>query len=61
MKKIQSYAVLKCYKESQIIVFNKRNLSPIFCNFTIPEKAEIFLRRFSQIHYQERFKEMHYG
>ena len=40
MEKIQSYAVLKCYKESQIIVFNKRNSRLIFRNFTIPEQAE---------------------
>lgn len=41
MKKIQSYAMLKCYKKSPTIVFNKRNSSPIFRNFTIPEQAEI--------------------
>lgn len=55
MKKIQSYAALKCYNKSQIIVFNKRNSFPIFRNFTIPEKYKFLLRGFSQIHYQERF------
>jgi len=47
--------MLKCYKKSWIIVFNKRNPSLIFRNFTIPEQAEISPPEILSIHYQKRF------
>ncbi len=37
LKKIQSHAVLKCYKKSSGIVFNKRKSYTIIRNFTIPK------------------------